>query len=130
VEHSEKVRADRRGELEALRAEREQVVRETERERAQIEEQLAELGRERERLLDGVDGELLETYERILRSKEDGIALVRLRYVPGGRGRPDQYECEGCNVSTTLEVANEVIRARKPVQCPTCARLLYWEEPE
>lgn len=72
--------------------------------------------KERPRLLDGIDEDLLERYERLLKSK--GSAVVPLEH----------GVCTGCRMQMTLQTILSTKAEKEMVSCTQCGRLLYTEE--
>jgi hypothetical protein len=107
-----------------LAEERERIGRELaeiDRQCKEIDAELAEAVAEREELEAGrdalvaqADPALLRKYERIRKSKPDGVALVPLR----------GETCSGCNMSVLPQAVNEVLGG-EVLACNHCGRLLY-----
>lgn len=80
-------------------------------------EQIAEVEAERAKLAADIEEELLDTYDRLLRTKH-GEAIVSL-----------QHEvCSGCHMKVTPTTSSKARHGKEVVQCENCARILYWED--
>ena len=73
---------------------------------------------ERAELANSIDKQLLSKYERILRNKEDGIAMVEVK----------GNACQGCFMNMPPQVIYEIRMKQSLVFCENCARILYIEE--
>lgn len=83
----------------------------------EIEAAINDLAAKRGHILPSIDKHILPVYERILKGKE-GLALVKVK----------DYSCQGCFMSVTPQVVNEIKMLDKIVICEACARILYIEE--
>ncbi|MBI5117743.1 hypothetical protein HZA56_14815 [Candidatus Poribacteria bacterium] len=81
-----------------------------------LEESLEGTRSERQTLVTFVDNILLSQYDRI-RIRKGGLAVARVL----------DESCGACHVELPPQVVNEVIGG-KIKACPSCSRLLYWEE--
>jgi uncharacterized protein len=82
-----------------------------------IDSQVAEVEAERAKIAADVEEDLLDTYDRLLQTK-NGEAVVALHH----------DVCSGCHMKVTPTTSSHC-RARKTVtQCENCARILYWED--
>ena len=78
-----------------------------------------ELGRvqeERRRQANRVEASLLQTYQRLLRSR-GGLAVVPVK----------DGSCLGCHVALTPQTYNELRKGEVFVSCANCQRILYWK---
>jgi uncharacterized protein len=73
----------------------------------------------REVLANDLEVPLRRQYETIL-SRKRGQAVVEIR---GGI-------CEGCHMRVAPQLANEIHRNTRVIQCPSCHRILYARPPE
>lgn len=64
-----------------------------------------------------IDKRVYAVYERILKALH-GLALAKVK----------NYTCQGCFISVTPQVVNEIKMLEKLVTCESCARILYLEE--
>jgi uncharacterized protein len=82
-----------------------------------IAEQLTEVEGDRAKLVENVDEDLRDTYERLIRSK-NGEAVVGL-----------QHEvCSGCHMKVTPTTSSKCRARKEIVHCENCGRILYWED--
>lgn len=84
---------------------------------SELENELAEARARRERLLPDVPKQLLKRYEMI-RKKRMGIGLVSV--VDGS--------CQGCNMKLPPQLYNILQRGDTVEQCPSCSRIIYWDQ--
>lgn len=82
-----------------------------------LAEQIGVVEAERTQLAAEVEEELLDTYERLLRTK-NGEAVTSLRH----------EVCSGCHMKVTPTTSSKARHGREVVQCENCARILYWED--
>ncbi|HWP34379.1 MAG TPA: C4-type zinc ribbon domain-containing protein [Thermodesulfobacteriota bacterium] len=110
----------RRETLAARRAAAEREIGELREELARVEAQLAVETQARQRLVQGLDADLLRRYDTI-RSRRQGLAVVEAR----------QGACSGCRMAIPPQIYNEVQRNGDLVACPNCQRILYFvrEQP-
>ncbi len=91
----------------------------------QIEEStrstLERLAEDRFSAEESVPAQALEAFNRIAR-KNDGEALASvIRTHP----KREEYACEGCNMTVTVEQVNAILSRDDPVLCNTCGCILY-----
>jgi uncharacterized protein len=82
-----------------------------------IADQLTELEKDRSKLVEAVDEDLRDTYERLLRSK-NGEAIVGLQH----------DVCSGCHMKVTPTTSSKCRTRKEIVHCENCGRILYWED--
>ncbi|MBI4563821.1 MAG: hypothetical protein HY716_03900 [Planctomycetes bacterium] len=123
----EKVRAGELREAEASYAVMKQRV---EAEIAELDRELAALEGRRAELLSGIEREILALYERILRVKEDGLALAPVAHYQAieDEGARNYWGCGGCSVEVTAQMVNELRQGREVIFCRSCSRMLYWKD--
>jgi predicted nucleic acid-binding Zn-ribbon protein len=73
---------------------------------------------ERQQMAAGVEVSLLNQYDRI-RSHKGGLAIAHIR----------DESCGACHMALPPQLVNEVMGGRIRA-CPSCSRLLHWEEEE
>jgi predicted nucleic acid-binding Zn-ribbon protein len=83
---------------------------------AAIENELAQLRAEREKLVANIDADALTRYERLLRSKGD-IAIVPVQH----------GNCGGCHLHLPPQVAHDSKNGSELTSCSYCGRILYWQ---
>jgi predicted nucleic acid-binding Zn-ribbon protein len=81
--------------------------------------QFADLAEQEKILTQGLDGEMLFKFDRIIRHKM-GKGIVAIK---GG-------VCTGCRMILPAQFANLVRRSEEIVFCPYCSRILYYEESD
>jgi predicted nucleic acid-binding Zn-ribbon protein len=81
-----------------------------------IETELAQLLEERGKLIGQVDPEILERYERLLRSKGD-LAIVPIKH----------GNCGGCHLNLPPQIVHNARAERELCSCSYCGRILYWQ---
>jgi predicted nucleic acid-binding Zn-ribbon protein len=80
-------------------------------------EQITAVEAERAKLATEVEEELLDTYDRLLRTK-GGEAVAALQH----------DVCSGCHMKVTPTTSSKCRAGKEIVQCENCARILYWED--
>ncbi|HET6409741.1 MAG TPA: C4-type zinc ribbon domain-containing protein [Chthoniobacteraceae bacterium] len=79
--------------------------------------QLAEVEKDRANLAEGIEEDLRDTYDRLIRTK-NGEAVVGL-----------QHEvCSGCHMKVTPTTISKCRARKEIVHCENCGRILYWED--
>jgi predicted nucleic acid-binding Zn-ribbon protein len=81
-----------------------------------IEQELAELQAERQKLVQEVDAEALSRYDRLMRSKND-FAIVPIR----------NGNCGGCHLHIPPQLVHNAKRGDELTSCEYCGRILYWQ---
>lgn len=81
-----------------------------------VEAQIVELQAERAKLAEGIDEDLLDTYQRLFDTK-DAQAVVGLT----------NEICQGCHVKSQTHVIHAVKAGKEVVTCLYCGRILYPE---
>ncbi|NJD68793.1 MAG: hypothetical protein C3F12_12910 [Candidatus Methylomirabilota bacterium] len=81
-----------------------------------LQDRLSTVRKTRQGRSRGVEASLLQVYLRLLKSR-DGLAVANTT----GRS------CEGCHVSLTPQLYNEVRRNEAIRTCEGCGRILYWK---
>ncbi len=84
-----------------------------------LDQDLAILERERERLSQAIDSDLLKRYNHI-RKHKGGVAIS-----PVIKGI-----CQACHMGIPPQKFNELIRGKELMSCPHCMRIIYWGEDE
>src|SRR5665213_3319142 len=80
-----------------------------------IEGELAQLKEERAKLVVNIDPEMLERYDRLLRSKGD-LAIVAIKH----------GNCGGCHLNLPPQIQHDARSERGLTSCNYCGRILYW----
>jgi predicted nucleic acid-binding Zn-ribbon protein len=78
--------------------------------------QIAELEKERPNFTANISPETLSRYERLLRAKDDGLAVVQLG---------DAHACGGCNMQVSTQTAHDALSGKRLGVCEHCGRFLY-----
>ncbi len=127
VDEKGKLERIRDGELKAVEAEYGVAKKKIEAEMATLDGEIAVLQGRRAEILAAVDKELLHLYERVLKAKDDGLALVPVvNYeVPEDEGMTRYEGCGGCSVQVTKQMLNELKRGKDVIFCRSCSRILY-----
>ncbi len=131
VEEKGKLEKVRDGEVKAAEAEFNTAKKANDVEIAELDRRISELAAQREQLLSGVDKEMLFRYERILKAKDDGVALaaVVLYESVEDEGVIKYWQCGGCSVNVNSQDVNELRKGKDVVLCRSCSRILYWKPP-
>ena len=101
-------------ELKAEMAEIEKEKEDARRVTAEDEKKLAEWNAKRDALRQGIDGDLLRRYERVMKFRGSGLAEVR------------DHKCMGCQVMLRPQTYNEVRNGEQLMYCDSCQRVLYY----
>ncbi len=88
-------------------------------------ERLAQLAADREAAAEAVPPKALDTFNRVAK-KHNGEAMAQ---VVRTHPKREEYACEGCNMSITIEQVNNILSRDDAVLCNTCGRILYYEMP-
>ncbi len=78
-----------------------------------------ELKQQRPHLIEGIDKDFLERYERLFKSKE-GSAIVPIEH----------STCMGCHMKVTTQTVLAARAEKEIISCPQCGRILYNDEDE
>ena len=104
-----------------------EIVDETSREKdtiSQVAEQnkkkLLELESVRRVTTAGLDTGLLDIFNRQRMKQADDVAIVKVK----------DAVCQGCNINIPPQMYNELQRNNSLKNCPSCERLIYWEDPD
>lgn len=84
-----------------------------------LDKELKRLKKERESCCKATNDSLLKKYD-MLRDHKNGIAIT-----PVIKG-----VCQTCRMAIPPQKFNELIRGDKLMNCPSCARIMYWGEDE
>ena len=89
------------------------------------QDRLSRLQAERDHASEAVPAKVLEMFERVA-GKNDGEAMAMvIRTNP----KRQEYACDGCNMSITIEQVNTILSRDEAVLCNVCGRILYHESP-
>lgn len=80
------------------------------------ETEIADLKKQEEKIVPGLDQEILFKFERIIQRNSEGIVAVR------------NGVCTGCHMILPGQFANEVREGESILFCPYCSRILFYEE--
>ncbi|MBB5218310.1 nucleic acid-binding protein [Treponema rectale] len=80
--------------------------------------QISELEGKEADLSEGIDGETIIKFQRIIKRNKEGLVAVRGNV------------CSGCHMILPAQFANEVRKNEKILFCPYCSRILTYEETE
>jgi len=84
---------------------------------------LSALRAERDQATTGIPPDTLDMFSRVA-AKNDGEAMAMIMRT---HPRRQEYACEGCNMSITIEQVNNVLSRDEAVLCNVCGRILYSE---
>jgi uncharacterized protein len=119
IELLKKECADLKGEKENLRKDYDVEKREIEEELLELNEEAEGLIKQRAEYNNGVDSKILKTYD-LLKARRAGVAVSA---VVGGI-------CQACHLEIPPQKYNELQRCNEMMSCPHCNRLIYWGEDE
>lgn len=115
--------ATARSAREAEEKRRDELRAEAQRYEAECKDRLASLTRQRNETADSVPAQALKLFDRVA-SKNDGKALAM---VVRTNPRREEFACECCNMSITLQQVNALLSRDEPVLCHTCGHILFLE---
>jgi predicted nucleic acid-binding Zn-ribbon protein len=116
VEAKKKLLADRAADVQTLR---DSIAKDSEVARgrmAEIEAKIVELRVERDKLAALVKPDVLKRYSTIRMRR--GLAVVSVK----------DGTCQGCNMNIPPQLYNVLQRGISIEICPSCSRIIYWEE--
>lgn len=90
----------------------------------QVNPQIMELRQKRTDITDALDPAALSMFERI-NAKHSGEAMALVRQESPKR---EEYVCDGCYMSLTIETVNALMTRDMVQTCGSCGRLLYLAE--
>lgn len=85
----------------------------------EIDERLAQLKAERDRILPGIKPKIINQYERVLKSR-DWLGIVKVK----------NNACQGCFMNVPPQVINLIKMYDHLVACEVCQRILYIDDNE
>lgn len=88
---------------------------------AQVSGRLATLTHERASAAAAVPASALAAFDRVAERHEGQALALVIRTNP----RREEFACNGCNMSLTIEQVNSIVARDEPVYCHTCGRILY-----
>lgn len=132
VDEKSKLEKIRDQEMKAAEKEYNEAKKVYEESTRELDRQISELAARREQATAAIDKELLRAYDRVLRAKEDGIALAAVQMYESieDDGMKKYWGCGGCSVGVTSQDVNELRKGRDVVTCRSCSRILYWKPEE
>jgi hypothetical protein len=83
------------------------------------DKEIAKLEKDRVGLCEGVDRELMDQYD-FIRERRQGVALAPV----------SQGTCLACHMQLPPQQFNELQRLDKVMSCPSCRRIIYWQDAE
>ncbi len=116
VDAKKKLLADRANDVEALKASIAKDGDAAKSRMAEIEAKIAEVRVERDKLAANVRPDVLKRYSNIRMRR--GLAVVSVR----------NGTCQGCNMNIPPQLYNVLQRGQTVETCPSCHRIIYWEE--
>jgi predicted nucleic acid-binding Zn-ribbon protein len=122
MEKTEELKKDYQSALKALNKREKEVqeeVKELEKEIKTADSTVAKLKQERERLLTEVSRDLKARYN-VLIEKRSGLAVVNVK----------NGTCLGCFMNIPPQLFIEVMKNSEALTCPSCNRILCYEEEE
>jgi uncharacterized protein len=116
IEAKRKLLGERATDVQTLRASIEKDGEAARARMAELEGQIAELRAERDRLAGDVKPDVLKRYGSIRMRR--GLAVVSVR----------DGICQGCNMNIPPQLFNVLQRGGTLETCPSCHRIIYWED--
>ena len=97
-----------------IQTEKETIQKEAQEERHRLEK----LDAECKTLSEGINAELLVTFNRIKTNQTNKIGIVAV----------SNAVCQGCHMNIPPQLYNELQRGDKLQRCPICERIIYWKD--
>lgn len=69
--------------------------------------------REKSELVSKIDPKILPLYEKIFKKNGRALALA------------ENEQCTSCHINIPPQLYNEILKRLKPIQCPSCKKILY-----
>lgn len=89
--------------------------------RQRSKDRLDKLKSQRQQAATAVPADTLNTFNRVAGANEGEAMAQVIRTHP----RRQEYACEGCNMSITIEQVNAILSRDETVLCNVCGRILY-----
>ncbi len=93
------------------------MVKEAEKKKKEINKVLQSQNKTRETFTKGIDKNVLSQYN-LIKSRRNGIAVVEI----------NSNTCSGCFMNLPPQLVIEVRKKNKIIQCPSCQRILVWND--
>jgi len=116
IENKKRLMAERAADVQTLRQSIEKDSEAARARMAELEGKIAELRGERDHLAKEVKPEVLKRYGSIRMRR--GLAVVSVK----------NGTCQGCNMNIPPQLYNVLQRGISIETCPSCHRIIYWEE--
>jgi predicted nucleic acid-binding Zn-ribbon protein len=120
IETAEKAIKDRRLHYTEIVAESIREKESIERDAEQRQNNLAELDSKRVATAAELDAGLLEVFRQVKAKQGDLVAIVAVQ----------DTVCQGCNMNIPPQVYNELQRCDSLRYCPSCFRIIYWQDQD
>ena len=116
IESAEDALKDRKQHYTEIVEDSNQEKESVKRDAAQRQEKLVELESNRAAIAAELDPGLLEIFSRVKSKQIDGVAIVAVM----------DAICQGCNMNIPPQIYNELQRFDSLKYCPSCDRIIYW----
>jgi predicted nucleic acid-binding Zn-ribbon protein len=120
IETAEKAIEDRKLHYNRIVEESNQEKASIEKDAEQREENLVELESRRVAVAAGLDAGLLNIFDQVKAKQDNQVAIVAVR----------NAVCQGCNMNIPPQVYNELQRCDSLRYCPSCFRIIYWQDQD
>jgi predicted nucleic acid-binding Zn-ribbon protein len=84
----------------------------------QCQQDLAQLGADRDVITDALDGGILDIFNRVKAKQADAVAIAQVK----------DAVCQGCNLNIPPQMYIELQHRNSLKNCPSCERIIYWED--
>ncbi|MFP4458806.1 MAG: zinc ribbon domain-containing protein [Candidatus Zixiibacteriota bacterium] len=118
-EETKKEKAKLDDEYEKTKIDAEKQIEQIESELSHVEENIAALEKEREQYISDVPKRLMAKYNRVRR----GLGNLAVVHVT-------KRACGGCFQTLPPQTIQDLIRGDKIITCPSCGRILAWDEED
>ena len=120
IETAEKAIKDRKQHYTEIVDESNREKESIERDAEQRHENLVDLEARRVAVATELDAGILETFSQVKAKQANRVAIVAVQ----------DAVCQGCNMNIPPQVYNELQRCDSLKYCPSCFRIIYWQDQE
>ena len=119
IEEKEKSFKEIEKNFETLKKEFEDFLKESEKKEEDIKKVISDNSAIREKLSKKINNQLLSQYD-LIRSRRQGVAIVKI----------NSNTCSACFMNLPPQLVIEVRKKNRIVQCPSCQRILLWNDEQ
>jgi hypothetical protein len=120
IETAEKALKDRKQHYDEIVDESNQEKEAIQKDADKRKEKLVELESKRDAIAGDLDAGLVEIFKQVKTKQGDRVAIVAVQ----------DAVCQGCHMNIPPQVYNELQRCDSLKYCPSCFRIIYWQNQE